>query len=252
MTPRREVAAGIRAELPILLGVLPFGLIYGALALQAGIPPAPALAMSSIVFAGSAQFVATQLIGAGTPVGLLLLTTFVVNLRHLLYSGSLAPYLRPLRPAWKAALAYLLTDEAYVVAITHYSQTSPTRATPPSPGLQRESSRKHGMDGEDDVLPQGPDRGIIHRRASRAHRHSVHPAHAGKRLRRRICLRPRRSDGRRHVRCSGGIWTDRRRQRAGRWTAVAAASRRTLPPLSRHPDLADRRTGRSAVDRLGC
>jgi 4-azaleucine resistance transporter AzlC len=132
MTPRREFAAGIRAELPILLGVLPFGLIYGALALQAGIPPAPALAMSSIVFAGSAQFVATQLIGAGTPAGLLLLTTFVVNLRHLLYSASLAPYLRPLRPAWKVALAYLLTDEAYAVAITHYSQTSPTRATSPS------------------------------------------------------------------------------------------------------------------------
>jgi len=131
MTPRREFAAGIRAELPILLGVLPFGLIYGALALQAGIPPAPALAMSSIVFAGSAQFVATQLIAVGTPIGLLLLTTFVVNLRHLLYSASLAPYLRPLRPAWKVALAYLLTDEAYAVAITHYSQTSPTRATPP-------------------------------------------------------------------------------------------------------------------------
>ncbi len=133
MTPRREFAAGIRAELPILLGVLPFGLIYGALALQAGIPAAPAMAMSSIVFAGSAQFVATQLIAAGTPIGLLLLTTFVVNLRHLLYSASLAPYLCPLRPAWKGALAYLLTDEAYAVAITHYSQTSPTLTTPPSP-----------------------------------------------------------------------------------------------------------------------
>jgi len=85
------------------------------------------------VFAGSAQFVATQLIAVGTPIGLLLLTTFVVNLRHLLYSASLAPYLRPLRPAWKGALAYLLTDEAYAVAITHYSQTSPTLTTPPSP-----------------------------------------------------------------------------------------------------------------------
>jgi 4-azaleucine resistance transporter AzlC len=132
MTPRREFAAGIRAELPILLGVLPFGLIYGALALQAGIPAAPAMSMSSIVFAGSAQFVATQLIAVGTPIGLLLLTTFVVNLRHLLYSASLAPYLRPLRLAWKAVLAYLLTDEAYAVAITHYTQTSPTRTVPPS------------------------------------------------------------------------------------------------------------------------
>jgi predicted branched-subunit amino acid permease len=106
-----------------MLGVLPFGLIYGALALQAGIPPAPALAMSSLVFAGSAQFVTTQLIAAGAPAGLLLLTAFVVNLRHLLYSASVAPYLHRLPPAWKAELAYLLTDEAYVVAITHYQQT---------------------------------------------------------------------------------------------------------------------------------
>jgi predicted branched-subunit amino acid permease len=96
-------------------------LIYGALALQAGIPPAPALAMSSIVFAGSAQFVATQMIAGGAPAGLLLATTFVVNIRHLLYSASLAPYLQRLWPAWKAALAYLLTDEAYAVVITHYN-----------------------------------------------------------------------------------------------------------------------------------
>jgi predicted branched-subunit amino acid permease len=97
--------------------------------------------MSSIVFAGSAQFVATQLIGAGTPAGLLLLTTFVVNLRHLLYSASLAPYLRPLRPGWKAALAYLLTDEAYAVAITHYSQT--LTAQPTSPSHRDEPDHRH-------------------------------------------------------------------------------------------------------------
>lgn len=123
MSPGREFAAGVAAEAPILLGVLPFGLIFGALALQAGIPPAPALAMSSIVFAGSAQFVATQLFAAGAPAAIVLLSAFVVNLRHLLYSTSVAPYLSRLRPAWKGVLAYLLTDEAYAVAITHYQQT---------------------------------------------------------------------------------------------------------------------------------
>ncbi len=120
MSPGREFAAGVKAEAPILLGVLPFGLIFGALALQAGIPPAPALAMSSIVFAGSAQFVATQLFAAGAPAAILLLSAFVVNLRHLLYSASVAPYLSRLRPGWKGVLAYLLTDEAYAVTITHY------------------------------------------------------------------------------------------------------------------------------------
>jgi len=51
------------------------------------------------------------------------LTIFVVNLRHLLYSASVAPYLQPLRPAWKFLLAYLLTDEAYAVTIAEYQRT---------------------------------------------------------------------------------------------------------------------------------
>lgn len=121
-SPRAEFWAGARAEVPILFGAAPFGLIYGVLATGAGLPPALALAMSSVVFAGSAQFIAAGLIGAGVPGPLLVLTTFVVNLRHMLYSASLAPYLRRLSPAWKWVLAYLLTDEAYVVAILNYER----------------------------------------------------------------------------------------------------------------------------------
>jgi 4-azaleucine resistance transporter AzlC len=119
---RTEFIAGARAELPILFGVVPFGLIYGVLAISAGLPPALALTMSSIVFAGSAQFIAAGLIGAGAPGAVLVLTTFVVNLRHMLYSASLAPYLRRLSPVWKWVLAYLLTDEAYAVAILNYER----------------------------------------------------------------------------------------------------------------------------------
>lgn len=100
-SPRSEFLSGVRAELPILLGVIPFGMIYGALAVGAGLPPDAALAMSSIVFAGSAQFVGTQLIGAATPGIVVVLTTFVVNLRHMLYSASVAPHVGHLRPVWK-------------------------------------------------------------------------------------------------------------------------------------------------------
>ena len=121
-SPRTEFWAGARAEVPILFGAAPFGLIYGVLASGAGLPPAPALAMSSIVFAGSAQFIAAGLMGAGVPGPLLVLTTFMVNLRHMLYSASMAPYLRRLSPAWKWVLAYLLTDEAYVVVILNYER----------------------------------------------------------------------------------------------------------------------------------
>lgn len=124
ISPRSEFFAGVRAELPILLGVIPFGLIYGVLAItQAHLPPDVAQAMSAIVFAGSSQFVGQQLMAAGTPGVVIVLTTFVVNLRHALYSASVAPFVRPLRARWKVLLAYLLTDEAYAVTITHYEQT---------------------------------------------------------------------------------------------------------------------------------
>ena len=124
MPARAEFLGGVRAELPLILGVVPFGLIYGVLARDARIPPEAAVAMSAIILAGSAQFIATQLFASAAPGFILLLTTFVVNLRHVLYSASLAPGLRPLRPAWRWVLAYLLTDEAYAVVIPRYSAGS--------------------------------------------------------------------------------------------------------------------------------
>jgi 4-azaleucine resistance transporter AzlC len=119
---RGEFIGGIKAELPILLGVSPFGLIYGVLALSAGLPPPLAFAMSSVVFAGSAQFVGAPLLGAGAPAVVVLATTVVINLRHLLYAASVAPYLAHLGLRWKCLLAYLLTDEVYAVAITRFGQ----------------------------------------------------------------------------------------------------------------------------------
>ncbi len=121
-TPRSEFIRGVRNELPILLGVVPFGMIYGVAAIGAGIPPVIALAMSSIVFAGSSQFVITQLVAAGVPGLIVVLTTFILNIRHMLYSASIAPYVRRLHLAWKILLAYLLTDEAYAVTISRYQQ----------------------------------------------------------------------------------------------------------------------------------
>jgi 4-azaleucine resistance transporter AzlC len=117
---RTEFLTGVRDGLPILLGVAPFGMIYGVLAIGARLSSAESQAMSSIVFAGSAQFIAAQLFRQGTPAAVMLLTVLVVNVRHALYSASIAPHLRALNWRWKAVLAYLLTDEAYAVAITHY------------------------------------------------------------------------------------------------------------------------------------
>jgi 4-azaleucine resistance transporter AzlC len=121
--------AGVRAEIPLLIGVFPFGLIYGALALGAGISPAAAQMMSSIVFAGSAQFITSQLVHESTPGFVIVLTIAVVNLRHMLYSASLAPYVSALPTRWKVLLSYLLTDEAYAPTILHYEKEGITPHT---------------------------------------------------------------------------------------------------------------------------
>ena len=113
---------GVRAEFPLLVGVFPFGLIYGALALNAGLSTAAGQLMSSIVFAGSAQFVTTQLVHDAAPAVVIVLTIAVVNLRHMLYSASLAPYLKNLSLKWKVLLSYLLTDEAYAPSIIKYEK----------------------------------------------------------------------------------------------------------------------------------
>lgn len=124
LSKRRQFLAGFKAELPILIGVVPFGVIYGVLALEAGLKAWEAQAMSAIVFAGSAQFVTAQLVAVGAPGLVIAITGGVINLRHALYSASVAPYVKPLQPVWKWLLGYLLTDEAYAVTITHYHRNT--------------------------------------------------------------------------------------------------------------------------------
>ncbi|MBS1207661.1 MAG: AzlC-like protein [Proteobacteria bacterium] len=116
-----ELWGGVRAELPLLLGVLPFGLVYGVLGLQAGLPAWAVVAMSSVVFGGASQVVFAQLWGGLVPAPIIVGTVGVVNLRHALYSASVASLLRELPLRWKLVLAYLLTDEAYMAAVGRLS-----------------------------------------------------------------------------------------------------------------------------------
>jgi 4-azaleucine resistance transporter AzlC len=118
----KEFWNGVRAEIPLLIGVFPFGMIYGALALNAGLSTLASQMMSSMVFAGSAQFITAQLVHDAAPAFVIIVTIAVVNLRHMLYSASLAPYLHDLSFRWKALLSYLLTDEAYAPTIIKYER----------------------------------------------------------------------------------------------------------------------------------
>jgi 4-azaleucine resistance transporter AzlC len=112
-----EFFAGARATLPLILGAIPFGIIYGAVAVANGLSPAAAQGMSLFVFAGSAQFIAAGLVAEGLSVGLIILTTFVVNLRHALYAASLAPLMKHLPQRWLIPFGFWLTDESYAATI---------------------------------------------------------------------------------------------------------------------------------------
>lgn len=119
-SPRREFLAGARDQLPFLLGVIPFGLLFGAAAIDAGIPPAAAQGLSLFVFGGGSQFITVGLVHQAAPPWMIIATIAIVNLRHALYSASLAPYYARLSRSWKALLAWLLTDEAFATTIRRY------------------------------------------------------------------------------------------------------------------------------------
>lgn len=117
---RADVRAGFVATLPLWLGAAPFGAVYAVTALAAGLSPGQTLLMSLIVFAGASQFTAAVLVAAGAAPLAIVLTTLVVNARHLLLAASLAPFVRTERPLTKALLAFQLTDESYALGIRRF------------------------------------------------------------------------------------------------------------------------------------
>ncbi|MGB7337332.1 MAG: AzlC family ABC transporter permease [Phototrophicaceae bacterium] len=125
ITRTSEFLRGAKDTIPLMVGAAPFGTIFGAVAIGAALTPAAVMGFSLIVFAGSAQFIAAKLFADGLSVGLIILTTFIVNLRHALYSASLGPYMKDLSQKWMLPLAFWLTDETYAVVINNYPQDLP-------------------------------------------------------------------------------------------------------------------------------
>ncbi|MCR4407149.1 MAG: AzlC family ABC transporter permease [Anaerolineae bacterium] len=112
---------GLIATVPLIPGVVVFGLLYGVMARQVGLSPWETWAMSLVVHAGSAQFTALGMwASAGT--GAIVLTTLAINLRHLLMGASVAPHLLGLPQRWRPLLALWMSDESYAVSITAYRQ----------------------------------------------------------------------------------------------------------------------------------
>jgi 4-azaleucine resistance transporter AzlC len=127
-TTQRGWLTGVSQAMPIVLGYVSIGLAYGVLARKAGLSPLNTLLMSLLVYAGSAQLIAVGLIAAGAPPLSITLTTFVVNLRHLLMSAAVSPFLKRWNRLALAAFAYELTDETFAVHSARFAAVGPNRA----------------------------------------------------------------------------------------------------------------------------
>lgn len=122
-----EFIKGVRDTIPLVVGAIPFGIIFGTLSNGSGLSFAATMGMSIFVFAGSAQFIGMGLWAVGTAWPMIVITTFVVNLRHLLYSVTMVQYYKKLSPFWQVVLSFGLTDETFAVAVKRFQEydTSP-------------------------------------------------------------------------------------------------------------------------------
>ena len=119
-SPRSRFIAGVKAISPILLGVIPFAMIAGISSVEVGLNFTETMQIGLILFAGAAQLAALQLISEQANAWVIILTAWIINLRFLLYSASLAPHLRSANAKLKPLLAFLITDQAYVVSILEF------------------------------------------------------------------------------------------------------------------------------------
>jgi 4-azaleucine resistance transporter AzlC len=128
--PLNEFIDGARDTIPMMVGAAPFGVIFGTLVTAGPLRPWHGQLMSLAVFAGSSQFIALGLIAAHASFLVVWATTLIVNVRHVLYSATLAPYVARLPVRWRLALGGLLTDEVFAVAYAHYRHAPPGQIGP--------------------------------------------------------------------------------------------------------------------------
>ena len=125
---RSDAAAGMRAMLPWLLAVAPFGLVIGVAAGQARIPSAVGWFTGLTIYGGSAQVAAIQMLDAGAAAGPVIATVLVINLRLVFYSAALARYWRDTPLWWRLLAGYLLVDPSFVVGARRYADHAQTPA----------------------------------------------------------------------------------------------------------------------------
>ncbi|MEZ4632000.1 MAG: AzlC family ABC transporter permease [Deinococcales bacterium] len=122
MSRRQEFFYGVRSILPLLLGVLPLGLVAGVTGVSIGFSPCESLMASSIIFAGAAQIAAYQLLALQSPLIVVWFAVFMINLRHIMYSASIAPHFKGVTMPLRMLAAYVMTDQAYIFGLQRFNQ----------------------------------------------------------------------------------------------------------------------------------
>lgn len=128
---RAAARAGVVAAAPMLLGIIPFGLVAGAAPVAAGLDVAHAVGLSVLVFAGASQLAVTDVLADGGSVAIAVVTAITINLRMLLYSASLAPKVADQRLPTRLVMSYFLVDQAYALSIVRWDGRDDPRARVP-------------------------------------------------------------------------------------------------------------------------
>ncbi|MBC6556661.1 AzlC family ABC transporter permease [Citrobacter braakii] len=117
MSKKATILRGISAVMPLCIGDFPFSFIVGALSVSAGMSVWQSTTWSCIVIAGSAQMLALNMIKTGASLGIIIFTTLIINLRHVLYSASLSEKVHDASFFRKGFMSYALTDEVYASTV---------------------------------------------------------------------------------------------------------------------------------------
>ena len=120
-SPQSIFLSGVKDTFPLVVAAMPFGLVFGAMGQAQGLADWVTLSISIFVFAGASQFIAITMLAAGAALPVIVLTVFIVNLRHMLYSVSLIPVVRDLPLKWRWPMAFTLTDETFAVVYNKMS-----------------------------------------------------------------------------------------------------------------------------------
>ncbi|WP_418790555.1 AzlC family ABC transporter permease [Phosphitispora sp. TUW77] len=118
---------GAQKSFPIMVGYMPLGLAFGIIAREKGLTVIQAALMSLTSFTGSGQFIAVGLLSTGAGISAILLTNFLVNLRYLLFSASMAPFVRKMPSIVQAVLAFGITDETFALNMAEFNQEEADR-----------------------------------------------------------------------------------------------------------------------------